>query len=449
MKAGGAAGVPARVAAANTVADVLNGDSLERALDRHIATAGERDQALCREIAYGTLRYYPRLAALLKLLLKHPLKKKDRDVYALGLCGLYQLTYMRIPPHAAVSATVDATTALRKKSLGGLLNAVLRRYQREQATLDKKLTGDAALAQPNWLWNALGKSWPEQRIAIAEASNEKPPMTLRVNLSKTSRERYEQLLADAGIDHHRGALSPAAITLAKAIDVDSLPGFREGLCSVQDEAAQMAAYLLDAKPGESVLDACAAPGGKTGHILETAPQIGRLVAGDISADRLLRVQENLERLGFSQTTLVCRDFGERPGERLGEKPSESSHSDLGAYDAIIVDAPCSATGVIRRHPDIKVLRRHEDIAGFASQQSRLLNALWLQLKPGGRLLYVTCSVLPTENADVVASFIQRTSSAKLLELPADLGLDCGHGRQLLPQPGGHDGLFYALLGKCD
>lgn len=432
------AGVAARLAAAKAIAAVLDGETLDKALEKHIAEIDERDRSLSREIAYGTVRFYPRLCALLQMLLKHPLKKKDNDVYALALSGLYQLTYMRIPPHAAVSATVDAVGAMRKKSLSGLLNAVLRRYQREQSRLETKLSADAALAQPNWFWRELGVHWPAQRDAIAKASNEKPPMTLRVNLSRVNRADYQQRLQAADIESREGKLSPAALTLDQAVDVERLPGFFEGDCSVQDEAAQMAAYLLGAKSGERVLDACAAPGGKTGHLLELQPEIGELVAGDISPSRLERVQQNLDRLGFAATRLECKDYGE-PGTT--QEPA--------GYDAILLDVPCSATGVVRRHPDIKVLRRTTDIASFAAQQKRLLNGLWPQVKHGGRILYVTCSILPEENAGIVEQFLAQTPDAVLSALPDSLGEDCVHGRQLLPQPGGHDGLFFALIGKRD
>ena len=429
MKAG--AGV--RASAARVIAAVLAGSTLESAYEKEVRRVGERDRGLLREISAGTLRLYPRLDAILDQLLAKPMRKKDADVRALALAGLYQLTEMRIPPHAAVSAAVDAAAVLRKRQTGGLLNALLRRFQRESDALIAELPEDAATAQPAWLWEELGKQWPEQRAAIAAASNEHPPMTLRVNRQQGSRDEYGVLLDGAEYPWRAGSLSADAITLGTPVDVFDLPGFGDGLCSVQDEAAQLAAALLAPKTDECILDACAAPGGKTGHLWELCPEAS-ITAMDISEERLERVGENLERIG-AKATLVVGD-GSEPPESLG-----------GAFDAMLVDVPCSATGVIRRHPDVKVLRRSSDIPGFADQQRAILRGLWPQLRAGGRLLYVTCSILPQENSDVVKGFIEETDDAEIRPLTLEGAVDCNPGVQVLPTPGGSDGLFFAMIVK--
>jgi 16S rRNA (cytosine967-C5)-methyltransferase len=260
-------------------------------------------------------------------------------------------------------------------------------------------------------------------------------MTLRVNLARGSRDVYLGELAAAGIAASVCARSDAGITLGEARDVAALPGFDAGRCSVQDESAQLAAPLLAPQPGERILDGCAAPGGKTGHLLELEHTLA-LVACDVSAERLARVEENLSRLGLA-ATLVAADLRE-PGEDLRA---------LAPFDAVLLDVPCSATGVIRRHPDIKVLRREEDIPGFAAQQSELLSSSWELLQPGGRLLYVTCSVLKAENSDVIADFLTGAGDAEELVLACDGAERCAHGIQYLPQPGAGDGLYFALLQK--
>ncbi|MFK8042147.1 MAG: 16S rRNA (cytosine(967)-C(5))-methyltransferase RsmB [Congregibacter sp.] len=429
-------GAAVRARAAQVIAAVMRGDSLDRAFESLGAGLPERDQPLCREICYGTLRLFPRLNGLLGQLLQKPLRTKDRDIHALALAGLYQLTEMRIPPHAAVSATVDAATILKKRQLSGLLNAVLRRFQREEADLVTALSPAQNAAQADWFWEALGKHWPAQREEIAQANNTHPPMTLRVNLSRTDRDSYQQQLNSTDITSRKGVISSAALILDQPTDVSALPGFMDGLCSVQDEAAQMAAQLLAPKPGERILDACAAPGGKSGHILEQQGSELCLTATDISEDRLHRVQENLNRLRFS-AKLLCDD---------GAKPS-TALKDEGPFDAMLLDVPCSATGVIRRHPDVKLLRRIEDAAGFARQQNAILDGLWPLLVPGGRLLYVTCSLLPEENSDVVAAFLARQANAREEPLELESALPCPHGRQLLPSAKGADGLYFAMLYK--
>lgn len=423
----------ARAAAARAVTGVLEGRSLTAALPPLLEQVTPRDRGLVQELAYGTLRHGPKLQGLARQLLSRPLKDRDRDVMALLLTGLYQLEHTRVPAHAAVDATVAATRALKKPWAKGLTNAVLRRFQREREGLLAALPAAAAASHPEWLYQALQRQWPGQAAGILTANNSPPPMTLRVNLDKTSRERYLELLAETGVVASAGPLSPAAVRLEQPCDVRQLPGFAGGLASVQDEAAQLAAPLLAVEPGQRALDACAAPGGKACHLLEHQPELAQLVAADSSAERLLRVEENLARLGL-EATLQTLDAAAPP-------------ADLGAFDRILADVPCSASGVLRRHPDIKLLRRQADIAGFAATQIRLLNGLWPLLRPLGRLLYVTCSVLEEENDEVIGAFLGHAPDATVRPLGGAWGEPTAHGRQLLPEVGGGDGLFYALLQK--
>lgn len=424
-----------RAAAAKILADVLAGKSLNQALPNYIEKVAPRDRGLLQQLCYGTLRQAPRLQGLLTQLLDKPLRDKDRDIQGLLLCGLYQLEDTRIPDHAAVSATVGATKVLKKPWARGMSNAVLRRFLRERGALIAALAPAALAAHPQWLFDCLQQQWPSQTESIVAANNTQPPMTLRVNNAKGSRENYLARLKDTGIEATAGCISPHAIYLLQPVDVAELPGFSEGDVSVQDEAAQMAALLLDAQPKDRVLDACAAPGGKTCHVLETQSQLGEMVAMDIDATRLAKVAENLTRLGL-KARLSCADAA-----TLAEQ------WDDGTFDRILVDAPCSASGVIRRHPDVKLLRRETDSAALGKRQLEILNGLWALLRPNGRLLYATCSILEEENSAVVASFLDTTPDAERVQITAGWGHDSAFGRQLLPSSGGPDGLFYALLTK--
>ncbi len=426
-----------RSQAARVLAQVLEGRSLNQALPPALERVAPTDRALLQQLCYGCLREAPRLQGYLDQLLEKPLRDKDRDVQALILCGLYQLEATRIPDHAAVAETVAATKALQKPWSRGLCNAILRRFLRERESLAAQLSPAQRAAHPDWLYGKLKKQWPDQLDSIIEAGNSHPPMTLRVNAARSSREASLEKLAAAGIDARAGDCSPQAIYLATPADVAELPGFAAGEISVQDEAAQLAAQLLQAGPGEKVLDACAAPGGKACHILELDPALGELVALDVDATRLARVEENLARLGLSARCLA--------GD--GANPSEDLKS-AAPFDRILVDAPCSASGVIRRHPDIKLLRRPDDIASLAQQQLAILAGLWPLLKPGGKLLYATCSILREENDAVVAQFLGERTDAELLRPQADWGELTECGRQLLPRRDGPDGLYYALIEKA-
>jgi len=424
-----------RAAAAQALASVLSGKSLNRALPPWLTKVDPRDRGLLQQLCYGTLRQLPRLEAILEQLLRKPLRDKDHDVRALLLIGLYQLEGTRIPDHAAVSATVEAIRELKKPWAKGLTNAILRRYLRERDVLEQQLDAAAKAAHPQWLYNKLEKQWPAEALGIFAAANEQAPMTLRINQQKVSRASYLEKLNVAGIIAHPGEVAAQAVVLQQPVDVAELPGFDIGEASVQDEAAQMAALLLAPRPGERILDACSAPGGKACHILELQPELDELVAMDIDGERLHRVTENLQRLQL-QATLIVGDAATPPAELEAE-----------SFDAILVDAPCSAIGVIRRHPDVKVLRRESDIPQLAAQQLSILKGLWSLLKPGGRLLYATCSILNEENSRVVARFLEQSGDASLNTSEQPWGEPCSHGRQLLPQVDGPDGLFYAMLDK--
>ncbi|WP_419794362.1 16S rRNA (cytosine(967)-C(5))-methyltransferase RsmB [Pseudomonas palleroniana] len=427
-----------RLAAAKALAAVLNGKaSLNSSLPTQLDKVEDRDRGFTQDLAFGTARWQPRLSALAAKLLQKPFKAADADVEALLLVGLYQLLFTRVPAHAAIGETVGCADKLKKPWAKALLNAVLRRAQRESEALLAELEHDPVVrtAHPRWLQKALKAFWPQQWEAICDANNAHPPMILRVNRRHHSRDAYLQLLTTAGINATPCVYSVDGIVLEAATDVRSLPGFAEGWISVQDEAAQLAADLLDLAPGQRVLDACCAPGGKTCHILEVEKDLAGVVAVDLEAKRLVRVRENLARLGLN-ADLIAAD-GRDTASWWDGKP----------FQRILLDAPCSATGVIRRHPDIKLTRQPDDIAALAVLQGELLDALWPTLEVGGILLYATCSTLPTENTEVIQAFLARTSGARELDLATAAGIKQPHGRQLLAQEGGHDGFYYAKLIK--
>lgn len=442
------AGAELRASAARVIRAVrTNGRSLTDALMALPAFPDERDRALVKELSFGTLRMLPRLEALSARLRDKPGRKADGDLDALVLIGLYQLAETRIPAHAAVASTVAAARLLGKPRATGFVNALLRRYLRERVTLDASIAtapGHDTLF-PDWLQGVLSEAWPDHWPAILAASNARPPMTLRVNLMRTTRTAYAQQLAAAGLTARPVALAPAALMLDRPVPVAELPGFAEGLVSVQDAGAQLAAVLLDAQPGERVLDACAAPGGKAAHILERCGNRIALIAIDIDAERLARVGSGLARLGLTAAAIALGDASKPPREsRSAPSPGWAKQR----YQRILVDAPCSATGVIRRHPDIKWLRRPTDLAALSAQQARILIALWPLLEPGGRLLYTTCSLLPDENDRQIERFLADQPDAREEPIIADWGVTCIRGRQTLPAEGGPDGFYYAALSKA-
>ena len=425
-----------RAQAAKILVKVINdGKSLTAVLERE--EVDDRDAALLRELCYGVLRYVFSLSALTDLLLTKALKAKDADVRCLIMVGLYQLIHLRVPDHAAINETVAATKNLKKPWAKGLINALLRRYQRESESLLQKLSAEDQTEHPDWLLNMLQADWPEQWQAIVEGNNARAPMTLRVNSAHGERDTYLVELQDADIEAESIA-DADAVQLASPAPVEALPGFADGRVSVQDAAAQLAAGLLDAKSGQRVLDACAAPGGKTAHILEKiAAQDAELdlLAIDNDEQRLSRVAETLDRLELSAELLVA-DAGDVEQWFEGE-----------LFDRILLDAPCSATGVIRRHPDIKCLRRESDIAALVETQARLLDRLWSKLKPGGRMVYATCSILRAENISQMEAFLSRQDDAKEQLIEADWGHKQAIGRQIFPGEEGRDGFYYAVLEK--
>lgn len=395
----------------------------------------QRDRSLVREFCYGVLRTLPRQEALAGALLHRPLKRADRDLEALILIGLYQLTDTRIPAHAAVAATVDAARTMGKSWAPALVNALLRRFQRERERL-LDLSDPAPEVRwlfPCWLLERLRTAWPQHWREIIAASNSRGPMTLRVNRTKTTRTHYGQRLAGVGLTARPTQDSADGLTMEQPVATADLPGFADGLVSVQDAGAQLAAELLNAQPGERVLDACAAPGGKSAHLLERARGNLDLTTLDIDLVRLEQVRLNLRRLSLSARTLQ------------GDATDPNGAWAQTRYHRILLDAPCSATGVIRRHPDIKWLRRDSDVSALGDLQARMLDALWPLLVPGGTLLYATCSLLPEENEGQIRAFLGRWDDVRARPPEAVWGVARPCGRQTLPREGGPDGFYYAVL----
>ena len=426
-----------RARAAADVAQVLAGRSLDalRELD-----GSPHERGLARTLTYDSVRWFIRLDALLGKLLARPQQRLEPEIRALAIVGLCQLLYTDIPPHAVVAETVNAARVLKRPRAAGLVNAILRRCQREGSALLAEIDRDISLrtAHPRWLVDMLRKDFPEDFANVLDANNARPPFWIRVNRLRTSAAAYRERLQTAGLEIADSRFGGEALLLARAVDVNALPGFDEGLVSMQDAAAQFAARLVAPRAGERILDACAAPGGKTGHLLELEPKID-LVALDVSAERLERVKRNLARLALEAQAIV------------GDAEQPSAWWDGMPFHRILLDAPCSGTGVIRRHPDIKLLRRSEDIPALAARQAKLLDALWPLLAPGGRLVYATCSALRAENSEVIGSFLERRREAKDvtqealralgIEAPSDIGYRIAAGTA------GMDGFYYACLEK--
>jgi len=440
-------GAETRAAAAFAVDQVLaGGHSLDKAFNAALSDRlSERDRALAKALAFGALRWHHRHRLIIGELLDRPLRSRDRIIEALLSVGLFQLIDTRQPGYASVSATVDAARTLQRPRAASLVNATLRRFQREQnISMPKVLARDEGrFSHPQWLIDQLHVDWGEQAQQILTFALARPPMWLRVNTARADvAATIETLQSTHGVDATTLAGFPTAVCLARPMSVSDLPGFADGLVSVQDAAAQLAGELLDATPGMRVLDACAAPGGKTGHILERAGGQLDLVAVDIDAARNEMIAQNLERLGY--TAQIMTADVQATGAWTGDIDGDAT------FDRILVDAPCSATGVIRRHPDIKFLRRREDIPVFATRQGRILDALWPLLKPGGRLLYATCSVLRAENHEVATAFLRRHPDATEIRspnvvVPEAVEAVSGPGYQLLPGQANTDGFYYALM----
>ncbi len=391
-----------------------------------------KDKGLLQELCYGVLRYLPELEDNSRQFINKPLKGKQRAVHFLILVGLYQIKYMRIPDHAAVSETVSATKPLKNQHLKAMVNGVLRSFQREQATLAEPNSEAVKYNHPSWFINKIKSAYPEDWQAVLAANLEKPPMWLRVNQQHHTVEQYQTLLVQNDIEISKIDAVSGAIKLTQAIDVNKLPGFALGHVSIQDGAAQQAALILDCQSNETVLDCCAAPGGKTCHILEMTPDLASMTAIDVDANRLIRVEENLTRLNLKANVVA------------GDAADASSWWDNKQFDRILLDAPCSGTGVIRRHPDIKWLRKASDITNLVELQQQILKNVWSLLKPGGTLLYATCSILPEENSEQIQHFIEKNNDVELLEIANG---EQKVGWQILPNEQSMDGFYYAKLQK--
>ncbi len=426
-----------RVLAADILLAITrDGKSLATTLEPALQTLPQaNDRAFVQALVYGVLRWYYRLDYLLGIMTRKPIK--DDRVRMLALLGFYQLSAMRVKPHAAVSETVSS---VRESWARPLVNGLLRTYQRDSRDLNARLDLHpvSATAHPAWLLDRLETSWPLSVNDLTAANNRPPPMTLRVHLGRWTRDAALERLREAGLMAEPGTMAPSAVLLEKPVPVSQIPGFGQGDFSVQDEAAQLAADLLNLQPGLRVLDLCAAPGGKSAHILESAPALKELVAVDIAPERLERVQENLHRIGLYARLIA------------GDALKPETWWDGQAFDRILVDAPCSALGVIRRHPDIKVLRQPSDIEALAAIQRTILNTAWTLLKPGGQIVYATCSILPLENVEVIEDFLAAHADAIELPIAATWGIPQRCGRQILTGMHDMDGFYYATISKrCD
>jgi 16S rRNA (cytosine967-C5)-methyltransferase len=425
------AGAGLRALAAKINARVVkDGLSLDNALERSPQPAA-RDVALLWSLSYGVLRWHHRVQWQASELLERPLKARDAKLAALLRLGLFQLQWLRVPDHAAVSATVAAAQQIGAGRAKGLVNAVLRRFLRERSELDRRMVDAprAVASHPDWLLDTIKSDWPAKWPEIVAANNQTPPMWLRVNRCRIERAAYLEMLAAAGIAIASDYPSNGAIQLAVPQAMSTLPGFDDGLVSVQDAAAQLAPEYLELEPGQRVLDACAAPGGKSAHILEVCPDLAELVVLDRDARRLASVVETFDRLGHRGTVIE------------GDAAEPSAWWDGRPFQRILLDAPCSAFGVIRRHPDIKVLRRLDDVRRVSVAQRQLLHALWPMLATGGRMVYATCTITARETTAQISGFLEETPGAELA------GPGPGLGRQILPGEANTDGFYYACLNK--
>jgi 16S rRNA (cytosine967-C5)-methyltransferase len=434
-------GAKVRAVAAEIVdAVVSGGQSLDTLIKKNEQSVPAVDRALLRMICYGTLRHHWQLQEWIEQLVARPLRKRDRVISALLAVGLYQIVEMRIPDHAVVSETVEAARLLHRPKLAGLVNACLRRFVRDNLSSRDPQSDKSRWNHPGWMINRIGKDWPDDWQAILTANLERAPMWLRANATRNTAVQYVERLKDEGIEAELLTAVTDAVKLKEPQAVDDLPGFAAGDASVQDAAAQIAGRWLLGTAGGRVLDACAAPGGKSGHLLEIGGNELSLLCVDSDESRTLSIAENLERIGQSATIIVAD--ASKPEEWWDETP----------FDAILLDAPCTASGVIRRHPDIKLLRRESDLDSLAVLQRQLLEALWPLLAPGGRLLYATCSVFAAENDQVTGQFLADHDDAIEDDvLPnnniRDLMRRKACGYQILPGSADMDGFYYAALLK--
>jgi len=428
-----------QLVAAHVLRDVVDqGRSLDRTLETEAERLDASQKPALHEMAYGGLRFYNYLEGLLELLIQKPIRRKDRMVHFLLVVGLYQIKFMRTPDHAAVNQTVKGLAASKQSWAKGLVNGVLRRFLREiendsLADLEHKLTAAQRVAFPDFFYSAILDAWPDLCAQIFDASNQKPPLTLRINRQKTKREGYLKLLSEKKIEGVKTKDSDLGVVIAQPRPVAELPMFNEGWVSVQDESAQLCTKAMQLEKNLRMLDGCAAPGGKTCAMLESEPSL-KMTAVDLP-ERVFSIEQNLERLGLSA---IVRDMGlEEYSDWWDEQP----------WDRILLDVPCSGSGVIRRHPDIRHRRQPGDLERFASQQLELLETAWVMLATHGVLLYVTCSLLPKENDGVIGAFLEKESDVKVSPLSSVGGLETQYGRQRLPGVHEGDGFYYCLLTK--
>jgi 16S rRNA (cytosine967-C5)-methyltransferase len=432
----------ARQACFKALKQVFSGQSLSAVQPQSIDLLGDkRDRGLANELVNGVLRWRWQLEFLISLLLSKPLKKKDHEIQLILMMALYEITECRTPDYAIINESVELVRKSGKKWAASLVNAVLRRFTREKETLLAAVNENeqAKFSHPQWILDKVKNDWPQHWHEILQANNQRPAFCLRVNRRQISASDYQVLLSEQDIASELVELSADAIKLEQGIDVRLLPGFAEGMVSVQDAGAQLAALLLDipeSTDGCRVLDLCAAPGGKTCHILERHPSLQQLLAVEFDEQRMLRVSENLQRLKLTADLLVAdaRDYKQWWSGQV--------------FDRILIDAPCSASGVIRRHPDIKTLRRADDIQPLVKLQAEILLAAWSMLAVGGELLYVTCSVFKDENEKQIDAFLANDKvDAVEVSIEADWGQACSYGRQLLPGEQDADGFYFCRLKK--
>lgn len=404
------------------------------------ADLDSKDVGFIKECCYGVLRWYHQLSCIKSILLNAPLREKDADIDHLILLGLFQLLYTNVPDHAAVSETVSVSKVLKKEWAAGLINKCLRRFIREKEKILSSLNEnpEGYFSHPKWFIDKIKEAWPDYWKDILEANNKKPPLWLRINIQKTTSEDYLNLLKENNINAFCSDYLSTGILFPTPLPVNHIPKFSEGYVSVQDIAGQFAANLLDLKKDQRVLDACAAPGSKTSHILELQPQLSKLVIVDRDAKRLPMVKENISRLELDHKNIQLV---------LADTTHTTQWWDGVAFDRILLDPPCSSTGVIRRHPDIKLLKQEKDIDQLSQVQMQLLTTLWKLLKKNGKLLYSTCSVLPEENEQVISNFLAHTEDAKVEKINLPIGIPGKFGVQLFPKEEGPDGFYYALLMK--
>lgn len=424
-----------RALAAQALADIaLNGASLREVLARCASKLRDpRDRALLTALLNDSARWWLRFDAALERLVSKPLRRTEPDIHALLVLGLVQLEILKLKDYAAVAATVQATRALKRPHLAGLVNAVLRRWQRKRAALLVELDAQPSTryAMPPWLVAAITADWPDKAGAVLADSAHEPPLMLRVNRRRTTRDALLQALHAAGYAATAHPWLTDGLVLPHSLNITRLPGFAQGQFAVQDGAAQVAADLLDVQDGQRVLDACAAPGGKACHLLERANLA--LTAVEVDSARAVRIGQNLQRLGLKAQLSV------------GDASDPSPWWDGQFYERILIDAPCSATGVLRRRPDVRLNRRASDIATLAAQQRRMLAALWPLLAPRGRMVYVTCSMLHAENEAVIQSFLTDHPKARAVPFTLPVGQAATVGWQILPGDGDLDGMYYAII----